>query len=200
MLPLTKRAALLAVMVVGLIAAHATVAMADIAPASTPITGNSTTTALNYSGTSFSCTTADARGTTPARGTSSLSVALSFGQNGGSCRAFGFTITVICTGRATLRITRFSAPSATGTTALDRDFNCTIRIPLAACSETIQGPQTNIGTWDFTNTNRILNNTYTNIATTDSGGTCNGNTAARTGRGTGSFTGRYTFATRLTFS
>jgi hypothetical protein len=200
MFPSPNRVLLVGLLIIGVFGAHSAAAMADVSPASTAIVGNSTTTQLAYSGTTIGCTTADARGTTPARGTSSLSVALSFGQNGGSCRAFGLAMTVTCSGRATLRITRFSSPSAAGIIALDSDFNCTLRITLAGCTETIQGPQTNIGTWDFTNTSQILNNTYTNLAATDSGGTCTGNTAARTRRGTGSFTGRYTFATRLTLS
>jgi hypothetical protein len=187
-------------LIVGALAAQAPVAIADVSPASTAIAGNSTTAQIAYSGTVMSCTTSEIRGVTPPRGTSSISFTLSFGQNGGSCRAFGLAMTATCRGHMTARLTGFSASSTSGTLSLDSDFNCTFRVTLAACSVTVQGPQTNVGGWDFTNITQILNFGALNVAATDSGGTCAGNTAGRTGRGTGSFTGRYTNATRLTMS
>ena len=194
-----KRFALLGLVIVGAFAATATSAMADVSPASTALTATSTNSSLAYSGTTITCTTASATGTTPARGTSALSVRLTFGV-GGSCRAFGLAATVSCTGSTTLRLTRFASPSGTGTTALDSDFNCTIRVTLAGCTVTVQGPQSNVGTWSFTNTTQVLANAATNVAGTDSGGTCAGNTAARSGRGTGSFTGDYRPNVRVTVS
>ena len=186
-------------MVLAALFTQATVAAADVAPASTALTATSTNVVLAYSGGAITCTTADAQGTTPTRGTSALSMRLSFGV-GGTCRALSTTVTMSCTGSATFRLTRFAAPSGTGTTALDRDFNCTLRLPLINCTMTIQGPQTNVGTWGYTNTTQILRNAWTNLAMTDSGGVCAGNTAARSGRGTGSFSGDYRPNVRVTLS
>ena len=199
-MPTAVRLSLIAIAIVaGALSATASSALADVAPASTAFTATSSNSQLAYSGTTISCTTADATGTTPARGVSAISVRLTFGV-GGSCRAFGLAATVSCSGRATLRLTAFSSPSGTGTIALDSDFNCTIRVTLAGCTITIQGPQTNVGTWDFTNTTQEEKQGGNGIAATDSGGTCAGNTAARSGRGTAAYTGTYRPNVRLTVS
>jgi hypothetical protein len=200
MLPSTRRLVVFTLLVATAAAANADAAMADVSPASTALTATSRDTQLSYSGTTISCTTADATGTTPVRGTSALSASLTFGQRGGRCRAFGWPITVTCRGSATLRQTTFSAGSGTGTTAFDADFNCTLNIPSLGCNITIQGPQANVATWDFTNATQTLRYTGTNLAATDSGGLCSGNTSRSTRRGTSTFTGNYRPNVRLTDS
>jgi hypothetical protein len=129
-----------------------------------------------------------------------MSLAVSFGV-GGRCTAFGLGATVSCSGRMTLRLTSFSSPSGSGTIGLDSDFNCTVRVTLAGCTITIQGPQANVGSWDFTNITQLERTGGNNrIAATDSGGTCTGNTAGRTGRGTAALTASYAPSTRVTVS
>jgi hypothetical protein len=188
-----------ALVVAGMCVLGSDLAVADIAPASTAVTARSTDSQIGYSGTVISCTTADARGTTPVRGVSSMAQALSFGS-GGRCTAFGLGATVSCSGRMLLRLTSFRSPSGSGTVDLDSDFNCTVRVTLAGCTITIQGPQRTVGPWDFTNTTQDEKQGGNGLAATDSGGTCTGNTAARTGRGIASLTATYVPNTRLTVS
>ena len=176
-----------------------TTAAADIAPANTRVSATSTNFIAVYSGLRVFCTTADLTGTTPARGVSAFSAVFTVGQNGGRCASFG-PPTFTCNQPLTLRITAFSAPSASGSIALDRDFNCTINFRLNGCSWTWQGPQASIGTWDFTNLTQRLNLTVNNLAATDTGRFCSGDTTAGTRRGTAAFSVRYDMSTRLTLS
>ena len=174
-------------------------ASADVAPASTGISAASTDLVFVYSGLRIRCTTADLRGTTPARGMSALSFEHTYGI-GGRCDANGIAATATCRGRSTFRITAFSAPSASGTIALDGGFDCTIDFLLSGCRWSFAGPQANVGDWDFTNTTQVLNTRAVRVAATDTGGTCSGDTLAGTRRGTANFTATYSPSTRLTLS
>ena len=196
-----KRVALIAVAIVGVLAAQSATAMANVAPANTRISATSTDTVLVYSGIRIRCTTADATTTTPATGVSAISAVLTFGS-GGRCDANGVTATVTCnrTVDTTLRLTAFAAPSGSGTIALDAAFTCTINVALAGCRVSVVGAQANVGTWSFTNRTQVLDIRANRVAATDTGGTCSGDTTARTRSGTASFTGTYTPDHRVTVS
>jgi hypothetical protein len=173
------------VVVLSLVVASAFAAQSTTATANTAIVATNTTNAtFGYSGITIVCRTATVSGTTPALGVSAMSVTLAYRN----CTASGAAVNVTCRGRMTLRLTAFTSPSGTGTVALDSDFDCTFDIPSAGCRISVVGPQANVGTFDFTNTNQILRFTLNAVAGTDTGGICAGSTVARTGRGTAIYT------------
>jgi hypothetical protein len=180
-----RRAVVLSLVVASAFAAQSITATANILPSNTPIVATNTTNAtFGYSGITITCRTATVSGTTPALGVSALSVTLAYRN----CAASGAAVNVICRGRMTMRLTTFTSPSGTGTVTLDSDFDCTFDIPSAGCRISVVGPQANVGTFDFTNTNQILRFTLNAVTGTDTGGVCAGSTVARTGRGTAIYT------------
>jgi hypothetical protein len=194
----SKRFMLLGLVIVSAFAAHLTTATADIHPAGVRVVTTSRNVQLVYSNVIIRCATATATFTTPASGVSSISPVLNFTN----CTLAGLPATVTCDriGLTTLRLTAFALGSGTGTIALDAGFTCTITSAAARCSVSIVGAQANVGTFDYTNARQELRVTATNVAGTDNGGQCAGNTATRSGRGTGAFTGTYTPDSRITVS